>query len=352
MGNTCFFRIRKMKDARTISDAYSHNMRLFDVANADPARSDMNRSLVFTPGCDYNTAFDQAISDLRAEGISVPKVRSDAVRELECVMTFSGDREDIDIDEWCRVNMEWLDEEFNPPGHEIRYTDKDGEEHTAKVQNIKFADLHMDETTPHIHAVIVPINKEGRLSARSYLGGLDTGSRVLSGMQDRYAAVMNEHFGLERGQKKSTATHEELSRYHSYIKQAVNAQLPAPGKGMTAEEYHAAANEAYRAALSVHHDEMAKKDQELVRERTAARQAREETSRLSARLDEVADAIGAADIGDMEIERLRLMEEERRKRERARAYDRERYEALTREMDALAGEDSRNVPGGDSRYDN
>ncbi|MEB0182981.1 plasmid recombination protein, partial [Pseudomonas sp. CCC3.2] len=37
--------------------------------------------------------------------------------------------------------------------------------------NIVCAAIHLDETTPHLVAYIVPLTKDGRLSARDFLGG-------------------------------------------------------------------------------------------------------------------------------------------------------------------------------------
>ena len=57
--------------------------------------------------------------------------------------------------------------------------------------------VHMDEKTPHMHLVFCPINKEGKLSAKSILGN----QKSLSEWQTRYYEFMRERWNeLERGQ--------------------------------------------------------------------------------------------------------------------------------------------------------
>lgn len=57
--------------------------------------------------------------------------------------------------------------------------------------------VHMDEKTPHMHLVFCPINKEGKLSAKSILGN----QKSLSEWQTRYYEFMHERWNeLERGQ--------------------------------------------------------------------------------------------------------------------------------------------------------
>ena len=64
-------------------------------------------------------------------------------------------------------------------------------------QYIMSAKVHMDEETPHMHLVFCPINKDGKLSAKSILGN----QKSLSEWQTRYYEFMHERWNeLERGQ--------------------------------------------------------------------------------------------------------------------------------------------------------
>jgi hypothetical protein len=79
-------------------------------------------------------------------------------------------------------------------------------------ENIVRFTLHMDEKTPHIHCVFVPINPRRRLSARDYLNGRE----LLMKYQDAYAQVMAP-FGLARGIPK-TLTHRAHVTTPEYYK--------------------------------------------------------------------------------------------------------------------------------------
>ena len=66
--------------------------------------------------------------------------------------------------------------------------------------------VHMDEATPHMHLVFCPINKDGKLSAKSILGN----QKSLSEWQTRYYNYMHERWNeLERGKSA-----QETKRKH------------------------------------------------------------------------------------------------------------------------------------------
>jgi hypothetical protein len=95
--------------------------------------------------------------------------------------------------------------------------------------NVVGAYLHLDETTPHIHALAVPIDpRHGRLSSTFWFGQRD----AFSAMQDRHAAAVAS-LGLERGIKGSRATHTDLARWyaqmHSPMPEPPPAQVATPG---------------------------------------------------------------------------------------------------------------------------
>lgn len=87
--------------------------------------------------------------------------------------------------------------------------------------NCVYAILHLDETTPHIHALIVPVmtNKKGlpHLNNSFYFDGKEK----LSKWQDVYTACMTDEFqGLfKRGIRGSKATHVDLKTYYALVKE-------------------------------------------------------------------------------------------------------------------------------------
>lgn len=130
------------------------------------------------------------------------KIRNDAVKYLSHI--FTGTHEQMmnilkdtkSFQTWLEKNKEFLFNEF-------------GE------KNIIKAVVHLDEKTPHLHVITVPITKDGRLSAKEIIGN----KKQMQQRQDRYAELMNP-LGLERGIKNTGIKHETAQEYSRRIKQA------------------------------------------------------------------------------------------------------------------------------------
>ncbi|MFZ4863988.1 MobV family relaxase, partial [Sphingobacterium sp. Mn56C] len=102
---------------------------------------------------------------------------------------------------WVRANYDFVCKEF------------------GKENIVRFT-LHLDEKTPHIHAVVVPLTSDGRLSAKERFGNRND----LSDRQTRYADGM-EQFGLKRGVVGSKAKHTSEGWYIAKQKEAEKAIL-------------------------------------------------------------------------------------------------------------------------------
>lgn len=187
--------------------------------NVDPTRTHLNKNLIeFPDGVKDRT---EAIQHrLRTAGLG-RQIGKNQVQVIRIMLT--GTQEDMSriqnegrLDEWCKDNMDYLKKTF-------------GEE------NLVAATLHMDETTPHIHASIVPIVRGERRKKKSNkkqpeqtpkrqykkkdpnkprLCADDVMARdKLTGYQDTYAEAMQK-YGLERGIKGSEARHITATEYH------------------------------------------------------------------------------------------------------------------------------------------
>lgn len=168
--------------------------REYTYKNADPNRKDLNRNYNFPK---YSKIpLHQAIKKRIEDGYTGEKaIRKDAVRYLSIVMTGTHENmEEIFADKekkekWLKANYKYAVQEF------------------GKKNILRFS-LHMDEKTPHIHLVVVPLTADGRLSAKERMG-----DRIeLSAKQDRYAEQMKE-FGLDRGVVGSKAVHNSEGWY-------------------------------------------------------------------------------------------------------------------------------------------
>uniref|UniRef100_UPI0040266961 MobV family relaxase n=1 Tax=Parabacteroides distasonis TaxID=823 RepID=UPI0040266961 len=208
------------KKAKGASDARmsDHIERRVIALNVDPTRTHLNRELVELP--EGVTVRDEAIAHrIKSAGIK-RKITPDQVRAIRVMM--SGTHEDMmkiqqdgRMDEWCNDSMEWLHKTF-------------GRENTVS------AVLHMDETTPHIHATIVPIvtgerrkakqkQTEGKRSYRKKTDAVrlcadDVLNRdKLIGYHDDYAKIMDK-YGLQRGVRGSEARHVTTAQYYRDLK--------------------------------------------------------------------------------------------------------------------------------------
>ena len=198
--------------------ASAHIERKTIPKNADPTRTCLNRELVDFP--DGVTNRTEAINHrIRTAGIK-RKITPDQVRAIRIVL--SGTHEDMmkvqdegRLNEWCADNLQWLHRTF-------------GRENTVS------AVLHMDETTPHIHATIVPIvtgerrkakqkQTEGKRSYRKKTDAVrlcadDVLNRdKLIGYHDDYAKIMDK-YGLQRGVRGSEARHVTTAQYYRDLK--------------------------------------------------------------------------------------------------------------------------------------
>jgi hypothetical protein len=194
-------RIAKLKTFGRINAAANHNLRLKTCLNADPAKRALNINLV-----DKGSNLVQAVKARLTEA-GIRKWRKDAVLASEIMLTASPEffEKGASTEAWITANQQWLTETFG--------------------ENVVSAVVHRDETTPHIHCILVPI-KDGKLSHKNLFGGARD---ALVQWQTDYAKCM-EGFGLERGVSGSQAKHEKIRQFYA----AVNATPENVLKGMPA----------------------------------------------------------------------------------------------------------------------
>ena len=129
----------------------------------------------------------------------VETIRKDAVTAVGIVLTGSPERmyeieKDPELfDRWKRANFEFMAKKF------------------GKENIVRFV-LHIDEKTPHLHCVVVPITPEGRLSASYFLDW------TLKEFQDGYALAMKP-FGFVRGISKLYTQKEHKETLEFYQEQ-------------------------------------------------------------------------------------------------------------------------------------
>jgi len=187
-------RVAKLKTMGEIGQLGKHNERTRETRNADEARLGDNVRLVGT---------GDWCADAQARLNDAPTIRSNAVLAMEHVLTASrefyhqGDAAEqaARLAVWTDRSMVWLRDTYG-------------------ARNVVAAVLHKDEQTPHIQALVVPIDERGRLNAHAYTGG----RAMLARMQDSYADAVRD-LGLERGVRGSVADHQTVKEFYAKIEQ-------------------------------------------------------------------------------------------------------------------------------------
>ena len=191
----------------------AHIERTIHPKNADPTRTHLNRELIQFP--EGVTSRTQAIQHrLDTAGLK-RKIGKNQVQAIRILLT--GTHEDMvqiekegRLDEWCQDNIDWLSKTYGS-------------------DNVVSVVLHVDESTPHLHATVIPIveterkrKKKEEEVKRTYrkkapaprLCADDVMSRAkLKNYQNTYAAAMQK-YGLQRGVDGSEAQHISTHEYY------------------------------------------------------------------------------------------------------------------------------------------
>ncbi len=199
-------RIQKLK-AGAVGRSAQHTSRKRETPNADPEKQHIR--IIGQPDSPHTPDLETLVR----QHIGDQTIRKNAVLAVEFLLTASpeyfrpddpsraGYYEQQRLESFQQKACEWL---------QTRYGDR-----------IVRAELHLDESTPHIHAYMVPLDEKGKLNCRALLGG----SRYrLSELQDDFALAMKP-LGLERGIKGSRASHTEVRKYYAAINQQPDANL-------------------------------------------------------------------------------------------------------------------------------
>lgn len=212
-------RIAKMKSFAQVRGMSKHNNREFDTPNADEEKTPSNIQLVGTDNIEADVK-----KRIQESGMDLKKIRKNAVLAVDHMLTASpeyfrpngekpGQYDQQRLDDWVEASMKFLKDEYG--------------------DNLVNSTLHLDESTPHIHAVMVPIHHDPskrqpvNLRAKEWFNG----SKALSAFQDRYHEA-TKHLELDRGTKGSKASHQSVKRYYSNLERKIptpSIEISTPG---------------------------------------------------------------------------------------------------------------------------
>lgn len=213
----CFMHTEKVKTFSNMNARYRHNYRTVEVKNADRSLIDQNHEIIPLP-CNadgsqmsYREAWKKRLGEL--DYYKTHTIRKNAVLAYEVVTTFSRNRlNEMNIEEWKKENAAWIEKTFSvaPDGR----------------SNVMSMVYHGDEAgNVHCHAMIIPIDENGKLNAKRFTGE----PAQLSKMQSSYARDMGK-FGLRRGIQNSRAKHTDIKRFYAALNRSIEAPDMHPGE--------------------------------------------------------------------------------------------------------------------------
>lgn len=207
MTKYCVLSQMKVTSMAEMKALFAHNARKYTPKNCNPEESYLNEYMLSTES--YVELFNRLI---KTYGV---KPRSNSVLALEYVSKFTPGAQ-IDLEKWKKKNRNFFEDTFGK-------------------ENVISMIVHYDEHTPHIHTVVIPLDKkikqrkDGReeehwsLNAKKYTGG----KAAMCALQSSYASYMQE-FGLKKGTtvKAGKAGHEDIKKFYKDISYAANFRLP------------------------------------------------------------------------------------------------------------------------------
>lgn len=226
----------KHKSLGTVAAAAAHTMRRRPTPNADPTR----------PPPEVWVGSSSPAEDVRAR---LPeKRRKNAVLALEYVLTASPEffavADPADWRNYLRGQLGMLQAYFDE-------------------RNVVSAVLHLDEKTPHLSVMIVPL-LDGKLNARAFVGTRE----ACSVLQDLAGEVGRDH-GLARGLKGSKARHQDVQRFYAEIQPTANRVAQAADR-LAVERQQLLQERAYLTQKAVRLKDVADTLDEIERQRLAA----------------------------------------------------------------------------------
>lgn len=194
----CVARMEKMKSDNLVGIG-NHNQRRFSNhsnKDIDVSKSHLNYDILDKVKS-YKTDIEGYIN---ANKSSKRAVRKDAVLVCEWIITSDSDffesMSPADTREYFQTAIDFFAE---------RYGSK----------NLMYAQVHLDERTPHMHLGIVPFDKDNKLTAKTMFD-----REALQDIQNELPIYMNERgFKVERGRAGSEAKHLTVQEYKDVQKE-------------------------------------------------------------------------------------------------------------------------------------
>lgn len=271
-------RVAGIKTTSDLSGVGKHHIDRISETNKDIDlyRSSENITLKSAIGGTYGDTFDFVVRDLKNQHEKQMESTRESRRK-----SFRDKVNEDKADVACEFMMSASPEYFEGKSHkEVRewaetslkfVTDKIG----INKDNVLHAVVHMDEKTPHLHVVAVPLVEkyDGRkkenvlaISRKHFI----TTRQDMANVQTNYVEFMNEKgFDLERGMEKSGGKHLDVARYKVKTAEEKVEQLEQQVTNLSGEkeklEKEKEAIQKEKELLEKKVEEISKKQTELVK---------------------------------------------------------------------------------------
>ena len=202
-------RFEKVKTAVDVVGLEKHDRRERRYSNSNPdidfGRTERNYFLL-DKEMSVNEKIDRRISEGYTGG---KKIRKDAVRAFSAIFSSDGEFfKDMPVNkqhDFFNDCLEWCNKRYGK-------------------ENIVSAVVHMDEATPHLHVMGVPLTTDGGYSYKAVFGGrLD-----YQKLQDDFHEQVGSKWGLERGNRanlddpdEKITEHRDLKRYKAETRREI-----------------------------------------------------------------------------------------------------------------------------------
>ena len=195
------FHLSKYKSSNIIG-LQRHNQREnknYSNQDVDTTMSNLNYDLVNSQKISFTKKVKSIIDTKRT---TKKAIRKDAVTYCECIISSDNDFfRKLDIKEQQRffeVSLKFL-------------------ENRIGKTNIISANIHLDETTPHMHLGFVPMNLDGSLSAKKMVN-----RNFLREIQENLPYTLQKNgFDIQRGEKDNNVKHLDQKIYKSNLNKEI-----------------------------------------------------------------------------------------------------------------------------------
>jgi len=194
------FRVDKINNTHKMYGIEKHVERRNNTSNTNPQINRAQSSKNYDLHDKFDETFVRQVKK-RLKEAGITKTRKDAVLLSELLFSasheFFENMSSQEIRQYFQKCYDWVCKKYGK-------------------ENVVSAMVHLDEHTPHMHIMLVPITKEGKLAHNT----LFDGKKVMRELQTETHEKIFSEYGLERGQPKEETQKKHLTTYQWKKEQA------------------------------------------------------------------------------------------------------------------------------------